>query len=82
MKIKDYINNKINYHAQMYPEDVNRIINVCRNQSIDITVEEAIEIWETYSDDFSARWMSLPSYDNDLFDIIIEYAEKLWKENI
>lgn len=82
MKIKEYINEgHNNYYINRYPKDINRMIKVCKEQFIDLAAEEAAEIWEAYSDDFSAGWLTLPDYDSELFDIIIEYAEKLWKEN-
>lgn len=82
MKIKEYVNKGYdNYHISWYPEDIDRMIKVCKVQSIDLTAEEAAEIWEAYSDNFNVGWLRLPDNDKDLFYIILDYAEKLWKEN-
>lgn len=78
LKIKDYINSEV-VDDYTFP-DINRIINVCAKHNVEITIEEAEELWLKYSDEYCAQWLILPDSDEYLFEIIIKQAKKIWKK--
>lgn len=78
IKLKDYVKDEYEYKNMRYPEDVKRIVEVMKNKDIEITPEEAEWLWNVYSDDYCAQWLCLSDDDEDIFNIIIEYAKKLY----
>ena len=79
MKLIDYLLTNNDYTRFSYPEDVERIVKVFKNKDIEITPDEANELWDRYSDDLCASWIGLPDNDNKLFDIVIEYAKRKYR---
>jgi len=43
-----------------YPEDVLEIISQLMNKGHNVSVEEAVELWENYSESMCAGWISVP----------------------
>lgn len=82
MKLKDYIEQKIGlskeYENITYPEDVQRIINIMKARNIEVTPSEVDDIWRMYSEDYCAQWLYLPDEDNEIFEIIIKYATRMY----
>lgn len=79
MTIKEYVRQIDVYQFFEFPKDIKRIVEVCDQHDIQITPDEAEELWSRYSDtEWCASWLGLPSDDEDLFEIIIEYAKKIW----
>lgn len=78
MTIKEYVRQVDVYQFFEYPKDIKRIVEICEKHDIQITPDEAEELWNWYSDDYCAQWLCLPSDDEDLFEIIIKYAKKIW----
>lgn len=56
-----------------FKRDIDRIIYVCSRMGAEITPEEAVYMYESYSEDnFAAGWMTLPQSDIDLYLIMKE----------
>lgn len=63
------INNIVVGHR--WPLDVERIINVADNHlNLKMSVDEADEIWINHSEKYAAGWLSLPTEDTELAEII------------
>ena len=77
LKIKEFVNLPVDYTYA----DIMRIINVCAKHNVEITPDEAEELWNIYSDDYCAQWLGLPDSDEHLFEIIIEKAKDMWKKS-
>lgn len=75
MKLIEYLKIEKQYDGLYYSKDVRRIVNVMKDKGIEITPNEADELWDRYSDDFDAQWLGLPNNDNEIFKIIIKYAK-------
>lgn len=58
------VEEQINY---MFIDDIKRIIKVCKNNNLIISKNDAILIWESYSDNICASWMGLPKDDRTLW---------------
>lgn len=82
MKIKEYIKTLIEETHELdkynFPEDILRIKKVMENKGIELTIQEANELWSTYSDKFCACWLCLPSNDEELAKIIIDTAKEIY----
>ena len=80
MKLEDYVKRakeeEAIYEYMSYPEDVKRIVEVLKEKDIEVNPNEAEDIWDLYSDDYCAQWLGLPSDDEKVFEIVIEYAKK------
>ena len=62
--------------------DTNTIISICEKHNIDITFEEAYDLWRYYSrTDFDADWLGIgKDTDEDyIFNIIIETAKEMYQ---
>ena len=80
MNILDYARELIvlndgSYLELMYPDDLRRIIKICRDRGLEITPEIAQRLWCNYSEDMCAGWLNLPDYDDDIYKILIQYAK-------
>ena len=71
--IKEFVNLDTNHMI-----DILRIVQVCADRNISITPSEAQELWKIHSDNNCAGWLILPENDNELFEIIIEQAKKVY----
>lgn len=79
MKLIEYLQTEKDYNRFSYPADVRRIVSVMKKYNIEITPNEAYELWDMYSDDLCAGWIGLPDNDNKIFNIIIKYAKVKYK---
>ena len=59
-----------------YPEDVQRIKKVCKNNGYYISKETANLVWQQYSDDLCANWITLPKDDNLILEAVLENTEE------
>ena len=78
MKLLEYLLTQNNYRKIDYPEDVKKIVNILKSKNIEITPDEAEDLWYDYSADCDACWLGLPE-DEEVFEIIIQYARKKYK---
>lgn len=76
MKLIEYLKKEDEYKNIYWAEDVKRIVEVMKKRDIEVTPTEAEDIWDLYSDDCFAQWLGLPDDDEQLFNIIIEYAKR------
>jgi len=44
-----------------YPEDVQKIINQLMNKGTQVSVKEAVMLWEDYSSSLCAGWLFVPT---------------------
>lgn len=58
-----------------YPDDVKRILSVLIAHGYQATEEQAISLWDEYSDSMAAGWMMLPDEDKDIYSCIEDYIE-------
>jgi len=54
--------------------DITRMTWVCRSKGFHISELDAYLVWKKYCDDYSASWLSLPDFDDELFRIITSYC--------
>lgn len=84
MRIEEYVkilkSETDDLSGYSFPEDIIRIKKVMRDKGIELTTEEADELWGIHSDDYCACWLRLPSDDEKLAEIIIETAKKKYLE--
>jgi len=60
-----------------YQEDVGKIVRVYQKRGIEITEEQAVELWERYSDSLFASWMMMPDDLDAIFETTKEFAEEM-----
>lgn len=56
--------------AEMFPDDIARLKSVSQSHGYDVTEEQAIGLWQQYSDTVCAGWLYLPADDEELWEII------------
>lgn len=76
MKLIDYLKEENSYENIYWADDVRRIVEVMKKRDIEVTPSEAEELWDMYSDDLCAQWLGLPDNDEEIFNILIEYAKQ------
>jgi hypothetical protein len=60
-----------------YADDCQRIQAIAlERHGLEISLAEAQELWDDYSDKFCAGWLFLPDSDNELSDIIAGYIDR------
>ena len=79
MTLIEYLQTENRYQEFAYPEYLKRIVKIFKDRNIEITPSEANELWDKYSDDLCASWLILPLDDNEIFEIVINYAKKKYK---
>jgi hypothetical protein len=57
-----------------YSENVCRIADVCKANGYEVTHSHAQRIWLDYSERMAAGWMSLPTDDEMLLEIVLTYS--------
>jgi hypothetical protein len=57
------------YHPQ-YRDDIARIVQVALKHGYSLTMRQAEDVWEKYSESMFAGWMVLPDDDDKLWLII------------
>lgn len=60
-----------------YPEDICRIMRVCREAGYEVGPMTAKYAWETESNDFSAHWLYLPADDSELLERVVGQLEEV-----
>lgn len=53
-------------------QDCARIVQVSLRHGFVLTLKQAEMIWEEYSEDYAAGWMTLPKTDEELWEILNE----------
>jgi hypothetical protein len=53
-----------------YITDCERIVKVARVEGYELTLKQAEELWENFSEGYCAGWLRLPDTDERLADII------------
>lgn len=55
-------------HLKVYKTDIKKIQQVIfDNTKVNITAEEACNLWETYSDNYASGWIFLPKTSNEIW---------------
>jgi len=62
------INN--NNYIHRHKSDVERIQKICILKGYNIDLQTCADIWENYSESYSAGWLRLSLIDNDIWEII------------
>lgn len=66
---------------EAFGADIERIVSVCRMNGKDIDVRQACTAWHLAGrQSWSANWMQLPSYDEELWNEISPMIENMEKE--
>lgn len=65
-----------NHHYE-YTDDIDRIVKVFADREYEISREDAIKSWESYSDSMCAGWMCLPDEDRYVFESAFTYFEEV-----
>lgn len=69
---RDLYNNDKTFEHR-FLEDVERIQKVLDDNGYDSNLSDCADLWEQYSDESAAGWLSLPDDDTELFRIIEFY---------
>ena len=56
-----------------YPEDQRKIQQALMDYGVHKTLDECRELWEIYSEDMFAGWMTLPNDSESIFKILEDY---------
>lgn len=56
-----------------YPEDIDRIIKVCKKEQIYLTHKQAERIWQNHSEGYCAGWLFLPENDEAILRVVKNY---------
>jgi hypothetical protein len=59
-----------------FPEDVDRIISICKTKGYDIDYKTAEIAWEKYSDSMCAGWLMLGDDDEEIFNNLMSQLEE------
>jgi hypothetical protein len=54
-------------------DDCERIKKIFAEHDYDITLEQARQMWELYSEDYCASWLYLSAKDEDIFNDLTKY---------
>jgi len=64
-----------NHHFE-YTKDIDRIVKIFADRGYEISQEDAVWAWESYSDSYAAGWMCLGS-DDEVFEDAFHYFEEV-----
>jgi len=64
-------------HNYEYTEDIKRIKKAALEFGKVLSDENAVELWEDYSDRFAAGWLVLPKDDLDLYTILKDLRDEV-----
>lgn len=62
-------------HLTEYREDVDRIVLVLKYHDYEATPDQAVRLWELYSESVAAGWLGLPRDNDEVFECIEPYFE-------
>lgn len=65
---------RVEDREERFPEDVDRIVHTCLRSGYKINRRDAVSIWETRSEAWSASWLILPEDDDELIQDILNYG--------
>lgn len=57
-----------------YREDCERIVRISMMHGYNITLGQAEQVWDDYSDSMAAGWMNLPESDEEVWEVLSEEA--------
>lgn len=60
--------------------DVNRIRHALLMAGYDVTLTEAMQLWEEYSGDICAAWITVPNNNREIVEIVERYIETDWQD--
>lgn len=61
-----------------YIEEIRKIQEVCLQNCWELTLNECVAIWESYSDSLSAGWIGINGYsDEELWNIVSRYLPRI-----
>lgn len=67
-------------HAEVFHDDVNKIVAVLLERGYEVSTVDACLAWEAYSEDWCCGWHVLPRSDQSLYESILPYLQKDDKE--
>lgn len=62
-------------HIDMYRMDADRIAKCLADRGYEATPQQAVRLWERYSESFAAGWLGLPESDEEVFECVRPYFE-------
>lgn len=66
-----------NHHYE-YVDDIDRIVKVFADRGYEISREDCVLAWESYSElEYAAGWLVLPESDEFLYNEIRDYFEEV-----
>lgn len=69
-----------NEERESYPDDISRIVKVCRDTGYTVSRSMARRIWENHSDNYAAGWLILPESDADLLAEVLANSKAVEDE--
>lgn len=60
-----------------YAEDAFRIAKICAANGISVYADDALQIWEDYSETMAAGWMTLPVDDEEVLQIVLMHSQEV-----
>ena len=54
------------YNGESYPEDVARIVRIFADHGLDCSRKQAVMLWQLYSNQLCAGWLSMQCHDDAL----------------
>ena len=61
------------YRIKSHPEFIDRMIRVAHNNNAGLGSQEAVVLWEDYSDSVDAGWLGFSGSDEELWMIMQAY---------
>ena len=63
-------------HKDAFVDDCNRIQQVLMEHGYYATIDQCEELWEMYSEEYAAGWLSLPEDSKDIYEYVKDYIEE------
>lgn len=63
-------------YDSLHADEIERIVEVCRNAGFDISPRDARRAWEANSESSAANWLSLPDEDEYIVLAVRRYCEE------
>jgi hypothetical protein len=61
-------------HHCEYPEDIKRIVHACETYGYSLSEADAERFWSDYSESYCAGWLTLPTEDSMIVEIVKKYC--------
>lgn len=65
---------KITFRDERYPNDITRIVEICKKRDYEISRHDAQMVWFKHSEVFAAGWLILDEDDESIFQTIMSYC--------